>query len=55
MIFARKLDIRIISLDVDYHADVVIPLGELQNAIAVDVDVIEGISPVAMISDIILV
>ncbi|XP_072034176.1 low-density lipoprotein receptor-related protein 4-like [Amphiura filiformis] len=42
LIFARRMDIRTISLDVDYKADVVIPLGELQNAIAVDVDVIEG-------------
>ena len=42
LIFARRWDIRMISLDVEYYADVMIPLGELQNVIAVDVDVIEG-------------
>ncbi|XP_067654975.1 low-density lipoprotein receptor-related protein 4-like [Haliotis asinina] len=42
LIFTRRTDIRKISLDVDYYADVVIPVGELKNAIAIDVDGVEG-------------
>lgn len=42
LIFAKRTDIRKISLDVDYYADVVIPLGDVRNAIAVDVDNVEG-------------
>ncbi|OWF40727.1 low-density lipoprotein receptor-related protein 4-like isoform X2 [Mizuhopecten yessoensis] len=42
LIFARRTDIRKISLEVEYFADVVIPLGELRNAIAVDVDSVRG-------------
>lgn len=38
LVFARRTDIRMVSLDVGYFTDVVVPLGELQNAIAVDVD-----------------
>nr|XP_006819580.1 PREDICTED: low-density lipoprotein receptor-related protein 4-like [Saccoglossus kowalevskii] len=40
LIFACRTDIRAISLDVPYYADVVLPLGEMQNAIAIDVDVV---------------
>ncbi|CAH1786568.1 unnamed protein product [Owenia fusiformis] len=38
LIFARRTDIRLISLDVNYYSDVVLPVGELRNAIAIDVD-----------------
>ncbi len=38
LIFARQHDIRTISLDVGYYADVVIPVGPMENAIALDVD-----------------
>ncbi|XP_064634178.1 low-density lipoprotein receptor-related protein 4-like isoform X2 [Lineus longissimus] len=38
LIFARRTDIRAISLDVQYYADVVLPVGDLRNAIALDVD-----------------
>ena len=42
LVFARRTDIRKISLDVDYVVDVVIPLGEIRNAIAIGVDKVEG-------------
>ena len=42
LVFAKKTDIRVISLDVNYYADVVLPVGELRNTIAVDVDRKEG-------------
>ncbi|RUS89222.1 hypothetical protein EGW08_003032, partial [Elysia chlorotica] len=42
LIFTRGKDIRKISLEVDYYMDVVVPVGEVRNAIAIDVDVIEG-------------
>ena len=42
LIFARQLDIRTISLDVRYYADVVVPLHQVRNAIAVDVDTVQG-------------
>ncbi|XP_074659834.1 low-density lipoprotein receptor-related protein 4-like [Tubulanus polymorphus] len=42
LIFARRTDIRAISLDMDYYADVVLPVGELRNAIALDIDPYEG-------------
>ena len=42
LVFARMTDIRAISLDVGYYADIVIPVGPLQNAIALDVDTVEG-------------
>ncbi|XP_049859513.1 low-density lipoprotein receptor-related protein 4 [Schistocerca gregaria] len=38
LIFAHRVDIRQISLDVPYVVDVVLPLPPLKNAIAVDVD-----------------
>ncbi|GLH14008.1 Putative vitellogenin receptor [Gryllus bimaculatus] len=38
LIFAHRVDIRQISLDVSYTVDVVLPLPPLKNAIAVDVD-----------------
>ena len=42
LIFARRSDIRAMSLDVDYHADIVLYSKGLENAIAVDVDPLEG-------------
>ena len=42
LIFAKRTDIRAISLDVEYYADVVLPVGELKNAIAIDVDTASG-------------
>ena len=42
LIFTRGKDIRKISLEVEYYMDVVVPVGKVGNAIAIDVDVIEG-------------
>ncbi len=42
LIFARRNDIRTISLDVGYYADVVVPIGPMENAIALDVDRAHG-------------
>eukprot|EP00106_Octopus_bimaculoides_P021308 XP_014788750.1 PREDICTED: low-density lipoprotein receptor-related protein 4-like [Octopus bimaculoides] len=42
LVFARRNDIRKISLDVKYFADVVVPLGQLKNAVALDIDPIRG-------------
>lgn len=38
LIFAHRVDIRIVSLDVPYLVDVVMPLPPLKNALGVDVD-----------------
>ncbi|KAM3968213.1 low-density lipoprotein receptor-related protein 4 [Aphomia sociella] len=38
LIFAHRVDIRIVSLDVPYLIDVVLPLPPLKNALGVDVD-----------------
>ncbi|XP_062576146.1 low-density lipoprotein receptor-related protein 4-like isoform X3 [Saccostrea cucullata] len=40
LIFARRTDIRKVSLDVDYFADVVMPVKQLRNVIALDVDIV---------------
>ena len=42
LIFARRSDLRIVSLDVEYFADVILPVYGLKNAIAVDVDTVDG-------------
>ena len=42
LIFTRRQDIRRISLEVEYYADVVVPTGKLKNAIAIDVDIVDG-------------
>lgn len=42
LIFTRRQDIRRISLEVEYYADVVLPMGDFKNAIAIDVDILEG-------------
>lgn len=38
LIFAHRIDIRIMSLDVPYLVDVVMPLPPLKNTLGVDVD-----------------
>lgn len=42
IIFARRSDIRQISLDIDYFVDVVLPLPTMTAAMTVDVDVVNG-------------
>lgn len=42
IIFAHRIDIRQISLDIDYLIDVVLPLPPMSNTIAVDVDPLTG-------------
>lgn len=42
LIFAKKTDIRKISLDVEYFADVVIPVENVRNAVAIYVDPVES-------------
>ena len=42
LIFTRRSDIRKISMAVEYYADVVINTGSMKNAIAVDVDTVDG-------------
>lgn len=42
IIFAHRIDIRQISLDIDYLIDVVLPLPAMSNTIAVDVDPLTG-------------
>lgn len=42
LVFARRSDIRRISLEVEYFSDVVVPISGLRNAIAVDVDTVRG-------------
>ena len=38
LIVAKRTDIRKVSLDVPYTADVVLPINNLNNVIALDVD-----------------
>lgn len=38
LIFAHRVDIRVVSLDVPYLIDVVLPLPPLKNTLGVDVD-----------------
>jgi hypothetical protein len=42
LVMARRSDLRAISLDVSYYADVVLPLEEQGNAVAVDVDTMKS-------------
>ncbi|XP_070536212.1 low-density lipoprotein receptor-related protein 4-like [Ptychodera flava] len=42
LIFACRTDIRAVSLDVPYYADVVLQVGEMKNTIAIDVDTVNG-------------
>lgn len=42
IIFAHRVDIRQVSLDIDYMIDVVLPLPPISNVIALDVDLVTG-------------
>uniref|UniRef100_A0A8C2Q5F3 Low density lipoprotein receptor-related protein 4 n=1 Tax=Cyprinus carpio TaxID=7962 RepID=A0A8C2Q5F3_CYPCA len=43
LVFARRTDIRMISLDIPYFADVVLPVSvSMKNTIAIGVDAVEG-------------
>lgn len=43
LVFARRTDIRMISLDIPYFADVVLAVNtSMKNTIAIGVDPIEG-------------
>ncbi|GBP17003.1 Low-density lipoprotein receptor-related protein 4 [Eumeta japonica] len=42
LIFAHRVDIRVVSLDMPYLVDVVLPLPPLKNALGVDVDRTSG-------------
>lgn len=42
IIFAHRIDIRQISLDIDYSVDVILPFPSITNAVAVDVDLKTG-------------
>lgn len=43
LIFARRIDIRMVSLDIPYFADVVVPINiTMKNTIAIGVDPQEG-------------
>lgn len=53
LIFTRQQDIRRISLEVEYYADVVVA-GSLKNAIAIDVDVVEGNFFIYILSSVII-
>uniref|UniRef100_A0A8C2KB49 Low density lipoprotein receptor-related protein 4 n=1 Tax=Cyprinus carpio TaxID=7962 RepID=A0A8C2KB49_CYPCA len=44
LVFARRTDIRMISLDIPYFADVVLPVSvSMKNTIAIGVDAVEGV------------
>lgn len=43
LIFARRIDVRMVSLDIPYFADVVVPINmTMKNTIAIGVDPLEG-------------
>ncbi|XP_071956697.1 low-density lipoprotein receptor-related protein 4-like [Antedon mediterranea] len=42
LIFSKRRDIRAVSLDVPYMADVALPIYGIEHAISVDVDTVEG-------------
>lgn len=44
LIFARRTDVRMISLDIPYFADVVLAVNSsMKNTIAIGVDPVEGV------------
>lgn len=44
LIFARRIDVRMVSLDIPYFADVVVPINiTMKNTIAIGVDPQEGL------------
>ncbi|XP_050708950.1 low-density lipoprotein receptor-related protein 4-like [Eriocheir sinensis] len=42
LLFARREDVRLVSLDTPYHVDVILPLQGLQHAVALDIDAMTG-------------
>lgn len=42
LLFARREDVRLLSLDTPYHVDVILPLQGLQHAVALDIDAMTG-------------
>ncbi|KTG33419.1 hypothetical protein cypCar_00008937 [Cyprinus carpio] len=49
LVFARRTDIRMISLDIPYFADVVLPVSvSMKNTIAIGVDAVEGVRKFSM-------
>jgi len=42
LLFARRADLRVISLDTEDHTDVLIPADGVQNALAIDYDPVDG-------------
>lgn len=42
IVFAHRIDIRMISLDIDYSVDVIMPFPPISNAVALDVDLQTG-------------
>jgi len=43
LLVSRRTDLRLISLDVPYFADVILPIhADLQNAVAADLDPLTG-------------
>lgn len=38
LVFARREDVRLVSLDTPYRVDVILPLQGLQHAVALDID-----------------
>ena len=41
IVAARRPDIRVVSLDADQYADIVLPLWDIKNAFSVDYDIVE--------------
>ncbi|KAK8381292.1 hypothetical protein O3P69_018402 [Scylla paramamosain] len=42
LVFARREDVRLVSLDTPYRVDVILPLQGLQHAVALDIDAVTG-------------
>lgn len=42
LLFARREDVRLVSLDTPYRVDVILPLQGLQHAVALDIDAMTG-------------
>lgn len=43
LVFARREDVRLVSLDTPYRVDVILPLQGLQHAVALDIDPVTGL------------
>ena len=41
LVFAHKTDIRVVSLEAPYAVDVVLPIDDITNAVALDVDTVQ--------------